>query len=96
MNFRIVLLNGVCVKKVEWSKFNSNINANLLRNSNRIILVIIFYKSKSLIPCIITHAVVNSLSIFSEGNKWMLYIVTVFIVVVSLSYAFYINRTVEE
>lgn len=60
------------------------------------ILVIIFYKSKSLIPCIITHAVFNSLSIFSEGNKLMLYIVTVFIVVVSLSYAFYINRTIEE
>lgn len=60
------------------------------------ILVIIFYKSKSLIPCIITHAVFNSLSIFSERNKLMLYIVTVFIVVVSLSYAFYINRTIEE
>lgn len=60
------------------------------------ILVIIFYKSKSLIPCIITHAVFNSLDIFSEGNKLMLYIVTVFIVVVSLSYAFYINRNIEE
>ena len=60
------------------------------------ILVIIFYKSKSLVPCIITHAAFNGLSIFSEGNKLLSYIITVFIVVVSLSYAFYINRTIKE
>lgn len=60
------------------------------------IFVLIFYKSKSLIPCIITHAVFNCLSIFSEGNRLMLYIGTVFIVVVSLGYALYINRTIKE
>lgn len=60
------------------------------------ILVIIFYKSKSLVPCIITHAAFNGLSIFNEGNKLLSYIITVFIVVVSLSYAFYINRTIKE
>lgn len=60
------------------------------------IFVIIFYKSKSLVPCIITHAAFNGLSIFNEGNKLLSYIITVFIVVVSLSYAFYINRTIKE
>lgn len=60
------------------------------------IFVIIFYKSKSLIPCIIVHAVVNSLSIFNEENKLSLYIVTVFVVVVSMGYAFYINKTIKE
>lgn len=60
------------------------------------ILVIIFYKSKSLVPCIITHAAFNALSIFSEGNRLLSYIITVFIIVVSLSYAFYINRNIEE
>ena len=32
------------------------------------LFVIIFYKSKSLIPCIITHSLVNSLSIFNIDN----------------------------
>ena len=60
------------------------------------ILVIIFYKSKSLVPCIITDAAFNGLRIFSEGNRLLSYIITVFIIVVSLSYAFYINRNIEE
>ena len=60
------------------------------------LFVIIFHKSKSLVPCIITHAAFNGLSIFNEGNKLLSYIITVFIVVVSLSYAFYINRTIKE
>ena len=33
------------------------------------LFVIIFYKSKSLIPCIITHSLINSLSIFNTINK---------------------------
>ncbi len=60
------------------------------------IFVIIFYKSKSLVPCIIAHGVFNSLSIFNEGNKLSLYIVPVFLVVVSLGYAVYINKTIKE
>ncbi len=60
------------------------------------LFVIIFYRSKSLIPCIIAHAVFNSLGIFNVGNKLSLYVVTVFIVVVSLGYAFYINKRVKN
>lgn len=54
-------------------------------------LVVIFYKSKSLIPCIITHALVNALSIFSVENEILSYISSVFLIVVSVIYAVYIN-----
>lgn len=38
------------------------------------LFVIIFYKSKSIIPCIITHSLVNSLSIFSmEIRSYFIY-----------------------
>lgn len=60
------------------------------------LFVIIFYKSKSLIPCIITHSIFNSLSIFNAENKLSLYIVPAFLVVVPLLYATYINKTMKE
>ncbi len=60
------------------------------------LFVIIFYKSKSLIPCIIAHSIFNSLSIFNVENKLSLYIVPAFLVVVPLLYATYINKTMKE
>lgn len=60
------------------------------------LLVIIFYKSKSLIPCIIAHCFINSSSIFNVENKLSLYIAPVFLVVVPLAYAIYINKTINE
>ena len=60
------------------------------------LFVTIFYKSKSLIPCIITHSLVNALSIFNIDNVISLYIVPVFLIIVPLVYAVYINRTVKE
>lgn len=60
------------------------------------LFVIIFYKSKSLIPCIITHAIVNSLSIFNIENTVSIYVVPVFIIVVSITYAIYINKIVKN
>lgn len=62
------------------------------------LFTIMFYKSKSLIPCIIVHAVFNSLSIFSVENSSMtLDIITaVFLCVVSIGYALWIlNKTKE-
>lgn len=60
------------------------------------LFVIIFHKSKSLWPCIITHSVVNALSIFNVNNNAVsLFIVPVFMVVVSLGYAWYINKKVK-
>lgn len=60
------------------------------------LFVIIFYKSKSLIPCIITHSLVNSLSIFNVDNIISLYIAPVFLLIVPLVYAAFINRTIKE
>lgn len=58
------------------------------------LFVIIFYKSKSLIPCIITHSLVNSLSIFNVENTLSLYIEPIILIIISLSYAIYINKKV--
>ena len=60
------------------------------------LFVIIFYKSKSLIPCIIAHGVNNALSIFNVENEVSAYIAPIFLMVVPLIYAFYINKTVKE
>ena len=60
------------------------------------LFVIIFYKSKSLIPCIITHSLVNSLSIFNIENKISLYITSSFLIIVPLLYALYINRNIKD
>lgn len=60
------------------------------------LFVTIFYKSKSLIPCIAAHALINCSSIFNIENKVSTYIVPIFLVVVSLCYAIYINKCVKE
>jgi len=58
------------------------------------LFVIIFYKSKSLIPCIVTHCLVNSLSIFNVENTMSLYVASTFLIIVPLAYAFYINKKI--
>ena len=60
------------------------------------LFVIIFYKSKSLIPCIITHCLVNSLSIFNVENTISLYVAPMFLTIVPLVYAIYINKSIKE
>ena len=59
-------------------------------------LVIIFYKSKSLIPCIVTHCLVNSLSIFNVENAVSLYVSSIFLIIFPLLYAMYINKNIKE
>lgn len=59
------------------------------------LFVIIFYKSKSLIPCIITHSLINSLSIFNVENSSS-YVAPVFLIIVPLVYAIYINKSIKE
>ena len=59
------------------------------------LFVIIFHKSKSLLPCIITHSAVNALSVFNVENTVSLYVAPVFLVTVPLIYAFYINKTAK-
>ena len=60
------------------------------------LFVIIFYKSKSLIPCIITHCLVNSLSIFNVENTISLYVAPIFLTIVPLVYAIYINKSIKK
>ena len=56
------------------------------------LFVIIFHKSGSLVPCIITHCLVNSLSIFNIENTVSVYIAPIFLIIVPVAYALYINR----
>ena len=60
------------------------------------LFVVIFIKSKSIIPCIIAHSLNNSLSIFNEENTLSIYIVPIFLIVFPLIYASYINKTVKK
>ena len=59
------------------------------------LFVIIFYKSKSLVPCIITHALLNSLSIFLVENFVTIYIVPAVLIIIPISYSIYINKFVK-
>ena len=60
------------------------------------LFVVIFYKSKSLVPCIITHCLVNSLSIFNVENTMSLYVAPVFLTIIPIAYAIYINKKIIE
>ncbi len=60
------------------------------------LFVIIFHKSKSLVPCIITHSLVNSLSVFNVENDISLYISPIFLTVIPIAYGLYINKSVKE
>ena len=60
------------------------------------LFVIIFHKSKSLIPCIITHSLVNALSIFNVNTELSLYISSIFLIIVPFIYSVYINNNVKE
>lgn len=56
------------------------------------LFVIIFYKSSSLMPCIITHSLVNSLSLFSSSNLVLQYAGSVFLIIVPIIYSIYIIK----
>ncbi|MBR3819053.1 MAG: CPBP family intramembrane metalloprotease [Clostridia bacterium] len=56
------------------------------------LFVVIFVKSKSIVPCIIAHSVNNSLSIFNEENTLSMYIAPVILIVVPILYAVFINK----
>lgn len=56
--------------------------------------VMLFKKSGSILPCIVTHSLLNLLSTFNNGEKANIYIIPVslFIVVVSVLYSIYLYR----
>ena len=57
-------------------------------------LVMIFYKSKSLIPCIIFHGIFNALNIFSTGKSTV--ISCIILIILCLGYTLYINKKVKS
>lgn len=59
------------------------------------LFVTIFYKSKSLVPCIITHTLINSLAIFNINNSTFTYIIPIVLIIISISYATFINNKVK-
>lgn len=50
------------------------------------LFAIIFHKGKSLWPCIITHSLTNSLSIFNIDNTISLYIAPIFLIIIQYLY----------
>ncbi|MGM9548391.1 MAG: lysostaphin resistance A-like protein [Faecousia sp.] len=64
-----------------------------------LLFTIIFYKGKSLWPCIITHSVINSLSAFANGEGapiWHGVAGSMFLCLVSLAYVVYIVHVTKE
>lgn len=59
------------------------------------LFVVIFHKSKSIVPCIITHIVINASSIFAVENKSLSFISSAFLIVVPLVYVIYLNKNVK-
>lgn len=61
------------------------------------LFTVIFYKGKSLLPCIITHGILNSLSIFAVQGSQMLRILTAAaLLVISGGYALWIWKKAEQ
>lgn len=62
-----------------------------------LLFTIIFYKSGSLYPCILTHSIFNSLSIFGkEGSPIFHMGISAILCVISVAYALWIWRNVEK
>ncbi len=85
--------------------FNSNFQ-NILSNLCQVcyamavgfLFVIIFYKGGSLIPCILTHSLVNALSVIQNNSAMQgltEILVSVVIIVVAVSYSLYIIKYVK-
>ncbi len=61
------------------------------------LFVTIFNKSKSLIPCIITHIAVNSLSVLGVNSTGIsTYLIPIMLIIISISYTAFINKTIKE
>lgn len=56
----------------------------------------IFYKSNSLIPCILTHSLFNSLSVFHVEGALSLYVEPIFLTAIPLLYARYLNLKIPD
>ena len=60
------------------------------------LFVIIFSKSKSLIPCIINHSLLNALLVFNNVNSTYIYVSSIFLIIISTIYTIYIKKVIKE
>jgi len=61
------------------------------------LFTIIFYKGKSLLPCIVTHGITNSLSVFSvQGSRALNIITAAALCIISVGYALWILKRAEN
>lgn len=61
------------------------------------LFTIIFYQGKSLLPCIITHSIFNSIAIFAVQRTQMFSIITsILLCIISLGYALWILKRAEK
>jgi membrane protease YdiL (CAAX protease family) len=56
------------------------------------LFAVMLVKSKSLWPQIITHSVVNMLSVFAVENDITTYVAPVILIIIPLAYSFYLNK----
>lgn len=87
---------GHIVNLINGSPLISTIIQIIYAVSLGYLFVTIFYKSKSLIPCIITHSLINSLSIFNTSKGIKEYMFSSILIIISLSYAIYINKKIKN
>lgn len=60
------------------------------------LFVTIFYHSKSLVPCIITHIMLNTLAIFNIDNLLSMYIIPIVLIFISIIYIIQINKCISK
>ena len=85
---------GHIINLLNGAEFVSTLFQIMSAMSIGYLFVIIFYKSKSLIPCIITHSLFNALSVFYVENSISIFI-NLFLIIVPFIYARYINKKVK-
>lgn len=60
------------------------------------LFAVILNKSKSLVPCIITHSLINSLSVFYDPTPIVSYLSSAFLIAAPLLYALHINKSIND
>jgi len=87
---------GHIVNLINGAQFIPTFMQILYSTSIGFLFVVILLKAKSLWPCIITHVLINCFAIFNnQYNTLSLYIIPVFLVVVSISYTIYIMKKIK-
>lgn len=63
--------------------------------STGFMFVIIFIKSKSIMPCIITHSLVNALSVFEVSRFITIYIAPIILTIIPIIYSIYLIKKIK-